>query len=220
MDIWDIWGLGGTPEFFAGGGDPQNLPLLSIGSAAPALASINRSTMGPWDAIASIGSAAIQAFAGPQTMPTISPEDQARQALDQFGLQNLTQNIPQVMARSFPSNCATTAGMAGLNCVVHQSGPFKGKLIKRSTRRRIKLVPDGQGSLMPVICCTKPRMNPLNPRALKRATTRLARFQHIARGIDAMITRQIKSRPRGGGRRAGWCMPASPRRRCLPARCP
>jgi|SRR5262245_22905433 len=208
MDVWDVWGLGGTPEFFAGGGDPMSLPLLSIGSAA-SLPGINRSSMGPWDAIASIGSAVASNLFAPAS-PQIIPQDPL-ESLGRVIFGQAEAQIPQVLARSLPARCATTAGMSGLNCVMRN-----GKLIQKSTRRRIKLVPDGQGSFTPIICCAKPRMNVLNPRALSRAARRLAGFQKFAGRVDKLITRQLRSKARPRHHAPSW---AERSQRCLPARC-
>lgn len=217
VDPWTLFGIGGTPSFFDSGGDISNLlSNLNVGAASQ----INLQPQGAgvtnvWDAIANVGSAVASSLLSPATQPqiTIPGVPVGQMGCDLSSIQGILNcltpfqqaTVPQLNTKALTANCATTAGMSGLPCVVHQSGPYKGKLVQHSRRRRIKLVPDGQGSLTPVICCTKPRMNPLNPRALSRAARRLASFQHIARGIDAMITRQICSRRssgRGRGRRS------------------
>lgn len=161
-----------------------------------------------------LASQAITAFA-PQNMPTLTPEQQAQNALSQFGLQNLTQNIPNIAVQALNARCATTAGMSSLPCVVHQKGPYAGKLVKTGRRRKLKLVPDGSGSLTPVICCTPRRMNPLNARALSRAARRLAMFTHIVGRVEKQVQKSFR---RHGGRIRHT---AVARRRCgaTPCRC-
>lgn len=183
MDVWDIWGLGGSPEFFAGGGDPLGLPLLSMGAAAPALTGINTSSFGPWDAIAQIGSSAATALFSPQI--ATGPFDPKN------NLPVIVQDLQKLLQGNTGITTTTTVGASQLPCFVHKSGPLAGQMVRSRRRQRIKLVRQPDGSLTPTLYCAPKRMNALNPRALSRAARRLASFQRIAHGIDAMINRQI-----------------------------
>lgn len=80
----------------------------------------------------------------------------------------------------------------------------------RMRRRRLKIAGyDANGQAVYTAVCAPRHMNPLNPRALKRAAVRLGRFQSIATGIEKMIAKACKVKPRRMG----------PRLSCAPKRC-
>lgn len=83
----------------------------------------------------------------------------------------------------------------------------------RSNRRmRVKLQRMPDGSLQVVRYCAKPRMNPLNPNALRRAAVRLGRFHMIASTIEKMVQKACrKGIGRGRIRSTPSC---APRKRC------
>lgn len=210
IDPWSLWGFGVSPY----------TPQQDISSIVAQTQGLPVGGTNIWDAIAKVGSAAVQTFLTPSPQANVPGlPSGVEQILREVGVAvppqpswSLAQQA--IMANALPARCATTAGMAGLPCVVHQGGPYKGKLVKSNRRRKVKLVPDGQGSFTPVICCSPRRMNPLNPRALRRAAVRLGRFQHIASTVEKMIARAVKTRHRS---RRSFGAPRSSR--CLPARC-
>lgn len=212
---WDLYGIGATPDFFASGGDLMSLPYVQGAQAR------QEQNMNIWDAIAKVGSVAVNNLLAPTPQVTLPPQQQqlgqqVESILRDFGVAVPFQTTSPILANALPARCATTAGMSGLPCVVHQGGPYKGQLVKSNRRRKVKLMPDGQGGFTPVICCTPRRMNPLNPRALRRAAVRLGRFQHIAHTIEKMVARAVKPRGRSSTRRYVSNTRSS---RCLPTRC-
>lgn len=212
IDPWQLFGFGVSPM------TPTSdiasiINNLGVVGSAP----VNQTNI--WDAIAKVGSAAVSTFLTPSPQVANGPFDPRNNLPGIVGdIQRMLSpaEIQPILANALPARCATTAGMAGLPCVVHQGGPYKGKLVKSNRRRKVKLVPDGQGSFTPVICCTPRRMNPLNPRALRRAAVRLGRFQHIAHTIEKMVARAVKPR---GRRSSPKGYVRSSVRHCPPMRC-
>lgn len=67
---------------------------------------------------------------------------------------------------------------------------------RKLARRRVKMQRMPDGSIQVVQYCQKPRMNPLNAKALGRAARRLGSFQRIAAHVEKVITKACKPKRR------------------------
>ncbi len=119
-----------------------------------------------------------------------------------FALQEQAPTVPGV---GVPSSTAVSGNLP--SCFVHTSGPMKGQPVKSRRRQSVHIVTDpATGTRHVMLYCKKRSMNPLNPKALGRAATRIGRFQaisaHINKRIDKALRRSGARASRGfGGRR-------------------
>lgn len=175
--------LSNSPGDFPLQGPPRENPMDFIepnfggyfATSAPPLVSTPTNV---WGTIANLGSQAIAAFGKPQ-LPAPTPMGTP------FPLPLGTQTIP--------ANSPESLALAQRIYQVQAGAWGKCALPSQARRRKAKVVmlPDGTQTIVPY--CAPRRMNPLNPRALRRSAVRIGRFHAIAKNIEKLVQKACKT---------------------------
>lgn len=171
---------------------------------------ITAAPVSPWGAVTALGSQVLNALI-PQR-PVGGPALPG--GVEVTGMPTLQDVIAQQTGRIPTFSTGVQSGPCWSDAMVNSCGqPLTPLGMKRRLMRRTaRYVRMPGGGIAIVQGCRKPRMNPLNPRALRRAAVRLGRFQCIASGIEKMVARAVKVRGRAR-------VPRSYSRSCGPRKC-
>lgn len=100
-------------------------------------------------------------------------------------------SVQSALAAQYGVNVAST-------CWSENTGLTPTQARRQLMRRKVKVIrdPSSPNGIRIVQYCSKPRMNPLNAKALGRAARRLGSFQRIAAHVEKVITKACKPKRR------------------------